>query len=98
MRIEFPIASPQRRRLAKFLGLAFLCAVAAACAPSAAEAGGTLRVAMTAGDIPVTTGNPDQGFEGYRFVGYNLYDALLVVGFVESRQAVRHSAGARDLL
>src|SRR5689334_11435133 len=41
-------------------------------------AGGTLTVAMTAGDIPVTTGNPDQGFEGYRFVGYNLFDALLL--------------------
>src|ERR1700758_2948755 len=40
--------------------------------------GGTLRVAMTAGDIPVTAGNPDQGFEGYRFVGYNLYDVLLL--------------------
>ena len=40
--------------------------------------GGTLIVAMTAGDIPVTTGNPDQGFEGYRFVGYNLYDALVL--------------------
>src|SRR5580692_1690281 len=43
-----------------------------------AQAGGALTVAMTAGDIPVTTGNPDQGFEGYRFVGYNLYDALLL--------------------
>jgi len=43
-----------------------------------AEAGGILTVAMTAGDIPVTTGNPDQGFEGYRLVGYNLYDALLL--------------------
>jgi len=43
-----------------------------------ARAGGTLIVGMTAGDIPVTTGNPDQGFEGYRFVGYNLYDALLL--------------------
>jgi peptide/nickel transport system substrate-binding protein len=42
-----------------------------------AHAGGTLVVGMTAGDIPVTTGNPDQGFEGYRFVGYNLYDTLL---------------------
>jgi ABC-type transport system substrate-binding protein len=31
---------------------------------------------MTAGDIPATTGNPDQGFEGFRFVGYNLYDGL----------------------
>src|SRR6476659_635608 len=43
-----------------------------------AYAGGTLTVGMTAGDIPVTTGNPDQGFEGYRFVGYNLYDALVL--------------------
>jgi len=43
-----------------------------------AWAGGTLTVGMTAGDIPVVTGNPDQGFEGYRFVGYNLYDALLL--------------------
>ena len=42
--------------------------------PSSAER--VLTVGMTAGDIPVTTGNPDQGFEGYRFVGYNLYDAL----------------------
>jgi peptide/nickel transport system substrate-binding protein len=78
MHVEFPIAAPRRRRMAKFLGLASLCAAVAVCAPDAAEAGGTLRVAMTAGDIPVTTGNPDQGFEGYRFVGYNLYDALLL--------------------
>ena len=41
-----------------------------------AQAGGALTVGMTAGDLPVTTGNPDQGFEGYRFVGYNLYDSL----------------------
>jgi len=40
-------------------------------------AGGVLTVAMTAGDIPVTGGNPDQGFEGFRFVGLNLYDALI---------------------
>ena len=49
-----------------------------------AYAGGTLNVAMTAGDIPVTTGNPDQGFEGYRFVGYNLYDALLLWDLTKS--------------
>jgi ABC-type transport system substrate-binding protein len=41
-----------------------------------AQAGGMLTVGMTAGDIPVTTGIPDQGAEGLRFVGYNLYDAL----------------------
>jgi peptide/nickel transport system substrate-binding protein len=42
-----------------------------------ANAQGVLTVAMTAGDIPVTGGNPDQGFEGFRFVGLNLYDALI---------------------
>jgi len=42
------------------------------------ETAGTLIVAMTADDVPVTTGNPDQGFEGYRFVGYNVYDGLLL--------------------
>ena len=47
-------------------------------APRAYAGGGTLTVGMTAGDIPVTTGNPDQGFEGYRFVGYNLYDTLVL--------------------
>jgi len=43
--------------------------------PAASQ--GTVTVAMTAGDIPVTTGNPDQGFEGFRFVALNLYDALI---------------------
>src|ERR1700694_2935699 len=44
-------------------------------APARAET--VLRVAMTAGDIPDWTGQPDQGFEGYRFVGSSLYDALV---------------------
>ena len=38
---------------------------------------GTLRIGMTAADIPQTTGQPDQGFEGYRFAGYTIYDALV---------------------
>ena len=44
----------------------------------AARAETTLTVAMTAGDIPITTGIPDQGSEGVRFVGYSLYDALVL--------------------
>ena len=36
----------------------------------------TLRIAMTAADIPKTTGQPDQGFEGNRFTGIPLFDAL----------------------
>jgi len=57
-----------------------LCTLAlalSAAVPLTATAGGVLTVAMTASDIPATGGNTDQGFEGYRFVGYNLYDALV---------------------
>jgi peptide/nickel transport system substrate-binding protein len=35
-----------------------------------------LRIAMTAVDIPKTSGQPDQGFEGNRFTGIPLFDAL----------------------
>ena len=64
--------------LGRLLGVSLLAAMFGAGAGPSVWAGGTLTVAMTAGDIPVTTGNPDQGFEGYRFVGYNLYDGLLL--------------------
>ncbi|HVH79940.1 MAG TPA: hypothetical protein VM782_11150, partial [Stellaceae bacterium] len=78
MNIPSPIAAAILRSLKGVARVAALvgAAVAGLAAPASAE--NTLRVAMTAGDIPVTTGNPDQGFEGYRFVGYNLYDALLL--------------------
>ncbi|HYY15839.1 MAG TPA: ABC transporter substrate-binding protein, partial [Gammaproteobacteria bacterium] len=39
--------------------------------------GGVLRIGMTASDIPYTAGQPDQGGEGFRFIGYQLYDALI---------------------
>ncbi|MFD1344736.1 ABC transporter substrate-binding protein [Litorisediminicola beolgyonensis] len=42
-----------------------------------AFAQGTLRVGMTASDIPLTTGQTDQGGEGMRFMGYTVYDALI---------------------
>jgi peptide/nickel transport system substrate-binding protein len=40
-------------------------------------AAGTLRIGMTASDIPLTTGQTDQGGEGQRFIGYTLYDSLV---------------------
>jgi ABC-type transport system substrate-binding protein len=48
-------------------------------APAAAQPApsGTLRVGMTAGDIPLTTGQPNQGAEGNRFLGITLYDPLV---------------------
>lgn len=36
-----------------------------------------LRIGMTAADIPRTLGQPDQGFEGNRFTGIPMYDALV---------------------
>lgn len=50
--------------------------------PARSEA--VLRVAMTAGDIPDVTGQPDQGFEGYRFVGYTIYDSLILWDLTKS--------------
>ena len=42
----------------------------------AAQAQSVLRIGMTAGDVPRTLGQPDQGFEGNRFTGLTMYDAL----------------------
>src|SRR5437879_4607443 len=44
--------------------------------PQAAFAETTLRIGMTAADIPRTLGQPDQGFEGNRFTGLTMYDGL----------------------
>src|SRR5438045_1978267 len=44
--------------------------------PRLAGAETVLRVGMTAADIPRTLGQPDQGFEGNRFTGLTMYDAL----------------------
>jgi peptide/nickel transport system substrate-binding protein len=57
-------------------GLSALLAGILLAVPVAARAESVVTVGMTAGDIPATTGNPDQGFEGFRFVGFNLYDGL----------------------
>ncbi len=46
-------------------------------ASRAGAAESVLRVAMTAGDIPITIGQADQGYEGFRFVSLSLYDCLV---------------------
>jgi peptide/nickel transport system substrate-binding protein len=61
------------RRLKTFLALA----LAAALGSTPAFAQGTLRIGMTASDIPLTTGQTDQGGEGMRFMGYTAYDGLI---------------------
>ena len=62
-------------RLSRIFPLA--AAMALACwQPAAAES--TLRIAMTASDIPTTTGLPNNGFEGLRFLGYPIFEGLVL--------------------
>ncbi len=51
------------------------------------RAQGSVIVGMTAGDIPITTGLPDQGGEGLRFVGYSLYDSMVLFDLSRSDKA-----------
>src|SRR6516225_6196317 len=53
-----------------------LLLVAGATLPGIARAETVMRIGMTAADIPRTLGQPDQGFEGNRFTGLTMYDAL----------------------
>ena len=56
--------------------VAVLAIALAAGLSQAARAETVLRIGMTAADIPRTLGQPDQGFEGNRFTGLTMYDAL----------------------
>ena len=56
--------------------IAALAAATALTAPMALAQEKVLRIGMTAADIPRTLGQPDQGFEGNRFTGIPIYDAL----------------------
>src|ERR1044072_1636487 len=44
--------------------------------PAAAQ--GTWRIAMTASDLPTATGMPNNGFEGMRFMGYPIFEGLVL--------------------
>ncbi len=45
---------------------------------ASAQAEGTLRIAMTAADVPSTTGMPNNGYEGMRFLGYPIFEGLVL--------------------
>src|SRR5215468_7701528 len=55
-----------------------LALVAGLLGASAASAETTLRIAMTAADVPTTTGMPNNGFEGMRFLGYPIFEGLVL--------------------
>jgi hypothetical protein len=66
-------------------------------APQAkAQQPSTLRIAMTLADIPVTDGAPDQGTEGIRFMGYTMYDPLVMWDLLLGDRARQAGAGAGD--
>ncbi|MEP7031649.1 MAG: ABC transporter substrate-binding protein [Pseudolabrys sp.] len=66
-----------RYETSKKTAMALLLAVGlVAGLPRLAGAETVLRIGMTAADIPRTLGQPDQGFEGNRFTGLTMYDAL----------------------
>jgi ABC-type transport system substrate-binding protein len=52
-----------------------------------------LRVGTTLADIPLTTGQPSQGGEGQRFIGYQLYDCLINWDLSKREVAARHRPG-----
>jgi ABC-type transport system substrate-binding protein len=56
-------------------------------AAGAARAETVLRIGMTAADIPLTTGQADQGSEGLRFMGYTVYESLIQWDLSSSEQA-----------
>jgi peptide/nickel transport system substrate-binding protein len=73
------IANPQEVRLElanRILTLAVASALTMSLCAGGVQAQSTLRIAMTAADVPATTSQPDSGFEGNRFVGLTLFDAL----------------------
>ena len=65
-----------RAALSLSLKSSIVCAALAFALPNAQAQEKTLRIAMTAADIPRTLGQPDQGFEGNRFTGIPIYDSL----------------------
>src|SRR5215475_6462800 len=69
-----PVEKTTKNRAA--ITAALLAVAAVAASPRTAAADTVLRIGMTAADIPRTSGQPDQGFEGNRFTGLTMYDGL----------------------
>ena len=64
--------------------------------PGRAAGEKVLRLAMTLGDIPLTTGQPSQGAEGIRFIGLTLYDSMFGWDLSRSDQAAKLIPGLAE--
>ena len=56
----------------------------------------TLRIAMTASDIPTTTGMPNNGFEGMRFLGFPIFEGLILFDLTKSDQLATLKPGLAE--
>jgi peptide/nickel transport system substrate-binding protein len=65
-------------------------------APAGAATEKVLRIAMTLGDIPLTTGQPSQGAEGIRFIGLALYDSMFGWDLSQRDRAAKLIPGLAD--
>jgi peptide/nickel transport system substrate-binding protein len=77
MNSTFPRASGLHFPIGRTLRLTLAAAALATGLSGPALAEGTLRIAMTASDIPLPNGQTDQGAEGMRFMGYQVFEALI---------------------
>jgi peptide/nickel transport system substrate-binding protein len=70
----------------KCLSLAALMAVSALALSPASAQEKVLRIGMTASDIPTTTGMPNNGFEGMRFLGFPIFEGLILFDLTKTDQ------------
>ncbi len=70
-------------------------ATAAGALPGAGRAAplANLRIAMTSADLPTVTGIPNNGGEGFRFLGYPAYDGLVNWDFAHVNQTAEIAPG-----
>jgi peptide/nickel transport system substrate-binding protein len=68
------------------LALASLLAASLLSLSPASAQDKVLRIAMTASDIPTTTGMPNNGFEGMRFLGFPIFEGLILFDLTKTDQ------------
>ncbi|MGZ5911131.1 MAG: ABC transporter substrate-binding protein, partial [Reyranella sp.] len=70
----------------RFRLLALACAASLFSLSPASAQEKVLRIAMTASDIPTTTGMPNNGFEGMRFLGFPIFEGLILFDLTKTDQ------------
>jgi len=81
-------ASGSLPSLKSMLKLSLAAAALSVGLSGAATAEGSLRIAMTASDVPLPNGQTDQGAEGMRFMGYQAFEALLAYDLSSAEKPV----------